>query len=531
MPRPNGKLQPAVVLVADRTLSADYRILFEGIFATMQTTQVPAAVMRRFIAPPVGTDAAGRAAKAPLGLRRIESSLLAETNLTDDVVVVTTPEALPTLLGPWTRLLAVSSSDPLGRGMSNTTTSHFWPGRLYTAEWTDAMMATIKAAKDAHGFRVVAGGGGAWQWLADPDAAARQGIDTVFEGYFESGGPALVTDLLAGKAPPPAVRTQDTAAGAIHPIRGATVMGAVELSRGCGNGCRFCTMARRPMRHLPPETILADVQTNVAAGVTAVVAGSEDVFRYGGSGGRVNFQALRDLLVGFGQIEALRFVQLDHANIASVAQLSDAELAETRRLIPSRGVRHLWVNLGAESANGRLVADNGRGKIGPYRPDDWPDLVRAAGERLNRAGFFPVFSVILGLPGETPDDVAATARLVHELAKQPVAVFPVFHEPVRPDGGQRFTLETMRADHLALFTDCYQINFTWVPRLYRDNQRAGGVSWLKRAAVQALGRVEIRSWRKNFARMGRRIAARDAASASPASAPEPEPSPATAQES
>lgn len=282
------------------------------------------------------------------------------------------------------------------------------------------------------------------------------------------------------------------------------------------------------MRHLPAETVLADVQTNVAAGVTTVVAGSEDVFRYGGSGGRVNFQALRDLLVGLGQIEALRFVQLDHANIASVAQLSDAELLEIRRLIPARDVRHLWVNLGAESANGRLVAGNGRGKMGPYRPDDWPDLVRDAGERLSRAGFFPVFSIVLGLPGETPDDVAATARLVRELARRPVAVFPVFHEPVRPDGGPRFTLDTMRTDHLALFCDCYEINFTWVPRLYRDNQRAGGVSWLKRAAVQALGRLEVRAWRKNFVRMGARIAAREVGAPS---APQAEPAPATAQES
>ena len=501
-------LRPAVVLVADRTLSARYKVLFEGIFATMQTSKAPEIAMRYLLSPKMPVDSGGRAHAAPLGLRRVQSSILDQTELGPDDVVCTTPEALGRLLGPWTKAVCVSSSDPLGQGMSNTTTTAFWSGELYTARWTRRMMDQIKAAKDKYGFTVVAGGAGAWQWARSAEAVESQGIDVVFEGYFEQLGPQMVSDIAAGRSVESHIVAKGTSADRIRPITGASMLGIVELSRGCGNGCGFCTMGNVKMEHLPHDTILSDLQTNVSSGFTSVVSGSEDFFRYGAASGKINFEALRGLLEEMKRIDGLGFMQIDHGNISSVLQYEDDQLREIRRLLTwSRKSDFLWVNMGVESANGRLVAANGSGKMAPYDPADWGDMVRDAVDKMIRTGFYPVLSVILGLPGETPDDVASTLQLARDLIAKNVVIFPIFYEP-QTASNEAFSVQSMTADHLALYTACYENNFKRVPDLFWDNQRAGGVSWFKRALLQMLGKTEVRAWRKNFRGIAKQIAAR-----------------------
>ncbi len=500
------RLTPAVILVADRTLSADYRILFDGMFATMQTTQVPEVFLRHFLSRPVPTDEWGRARTAPLGLRRIESSLLKYAGLAEEDVVCTTPERLPDLIGPWVKIVAFSSSDPLGMGMSNTTTANFWKGELYTRYWTRQTLEQVTALKRKHGFQTIVGGAGAWQWIAHADKKPAQvEIDSVFQGYFEASGPQFFADVLNGRRPESSTTETDIGASRIQPIRGPSLLGIIELSRGCGRGCRFCAMARQGMKHLDPDTILADLETNVAGGLRAVVSGSEDFFRYGAQGLTPDFDRLCDLLARMKQIKGLSFMQIDHANITSVLQLTDEQLREIRRLLTwERPSEYLWVNMGAESANGRLVAANSPGKIAPFNPDDWGQMVREAAERMNRCGFFPVFSLVLGLPGETPDDVAATLELVNDLAARRAVVFPIFYEPLpsaATGGDRRFTLATMTPMHLELYRTCYELNFKMVPKLFWDNQWAGGVSWARRAIMQVLGHGEVMNWRRAFRKL------------------------------
>ncbi len=492
---------PKVVLVADRTLSADYKILFEGIFATMQTTQVPELVMRHFVSPAVATDSYGRAATSPLGLRRLESALLKYANLQQQDIVCTTPEALPGLLGPWVKVVGFSSSDPLGMGMSNTTTANFWKGQLYTKYWTKHMLQIILDAKKKYEFKVVAGGAGAWQLTRYSEKIAEECIDIIFEGYFENLGPKLFEDIVNDRTTENYFCERKTCFEKAQPITNASMLGIIELSRGCGRGCKFCSMAGKKMEHLPSDTIMADLETNISNGITAVVSGSEDFFRYGSNGLEPDFEKLQNLLRQMQKNKHLSFMQIDHANITSVMQLTDEQLSEIRKLLTwNKKTDYLWVNMGVESANGHLVAANCPGKILPFSPEDWDEIVRETAERMERAGFFSVFSIVLGLEGETPEDIAKTLELVKYLGTKNAVIFPVFFEPLTINQ-PRFTLENMRTDHLELYRTCYEINFKLVPHLYWDNQRAGGVSWIKRVLVQLLGKRETMTWRRTFDRI------------------------------
>ena len=510
-------LKPTIVLVADRTLSANYKIIFEGMFGTMQTTEVPEFIMKKLMAPKMPVDANGRAAAAPLGLRRVEASLLDHLKLGSDEIVCATPESLHSLIGPWTKLVVVSSSDPLGRGMSNTTTSCFWGGRLYTEYWTDKMMIKLVEAKAKHNFKILAGGAGSWQWHQDPDTASRHGIDAICEGYFEQGGPEFVSNVLndtvsADMIEPSGIayfRSNSCLLDNVKPITAPSMLGIIELSRGCGKACNFCPMADKKMRHLPIDLICQDVETNVSNGFKNVVSGSEDFLRYGSESFKPNFDKLCQLLEAMGKIPDKNFLQIDHVNISSVLQFEDSELKQLRELMNwDKKCDYLWVNMGAETASGELLKANCAGKALPLDTSNWDQQIIDAADKLIRTGFFPVLSFVLGLPGETPDDVKKTLATVRELVKRKLVIFPIFYEPAEVTQRLKspaFDLPRMTLDHLDLYQTCYEQNFKEVPPMFWDNQRAGGVPWAKRALVRTLGNVEVIKWRSAFNKLRKKL--------------------------
>lgn len=481
-----------IVLTADRTLTARYDLLFDGMLAASTTTTTPGFLTDNLLMPTVN-GSRGRCSRAPLGLRRIEAALLGSGFSPDDVATVDEAR-LSSAVGPATRIIGISSGEPLGRGMNSSTMTAVAGGRIVPHDRFRRLLGRVRSlisgrAPDA---KIVLGGPGAWQMSEDKREAA--GIDHVVVGYAEANIAEVFRDILRGKPLAHVIEGGDPRPEDIPPITAPSTMGAIEISRGCGLGCHFCTIARRPMTHLPEGTILNDVRVNISGGQNNLALLSEDFFRYGGKGVRVNPGALIDLIQKIRSTSGTGLLQIDHANLSSVAQFGDSELSAIRDILTA-GQPHdyLWVNVGVETASGRLLKEcGGAAKLGGCEPDGWGPFCARQINRLMAAGFFPFVSLIIGLPGERAEDAARTLEWVAQFRHARLAIFPVIYAPVdglRPPQHGRLT-----ATHWELLRACYRLNFKWIPRLYWDNQAAAGVPLVRRALMRFLGTGQILQW-------------------------------------
>ena len=491
-----------IVLTADRTLTADYALLFDGMLAASQTTTAPPCLFGPLLMPQPHGDGI-RARYAPLGLRRIEAALLAAGFSPDDVVVAR-EDQLSQVIGPATKIIGISSGEPAGLGMNSSTMTSIAGGNIYPEAMFRRLLKKVHRLNKSIQAKIVLGGPGSWQ-LADKEEKRKQlGVDHLLVGYFENETATTFKSLLAGENTPEIIYGEVRRSDEVPPIRGASTMGVVEISRGCGLGCSFCTIARTPMLHLSHETILSDVRTNIAAGQKNVAVLSEDFFRYGAEGLKTQPDRLIELVKKIRTIPEVRLIQIDHANVISIAQYDDEELKTIHDLLVGEDVRRaVWVNLGVETLSETLLEQSG-GKIKMPREktENWDDFCARHVRRLCRAGFFPFVSLVLGLPEETDDDLQKTLDWVRSMSDGRLAVFPVLYAPV--DGTAPLDPRSLRRMHWKLIKACYRLNFRWVPWLYGDNQAAAQVPWMRRVLLQTLGRGQILQWKLLFAWLSRR---------------------------
>jgi radical SAM superfamily enzyme YgiQ (UPF0313 family) len=400
----------------------------------------------------------GQAAYVPHGLRIVESLLLKRFD--PEHLAVCYPDELGQFVGEDTRAVGVHAHNPVGL----TFASDIYPA-LYgwglepinAAEFRRLILHPALRQHKSH-LKIIVGGPGAWQ-IEKKHFQDEWGIDCIVDGEAEDVALPLFEAAVRGEPLPRKVKGHSPELENVPPVHHRSTFGTVEITRGCGRGCQFCSVALRGGKSIPLEQIVHNVGVQVAEGADTVLLVTEDLFLYEqGPRFDTNVSALRRLFESVAAVPGVKHIQLTHGTMApvvcnpkaivelsdlAVSMSSDQHRASTH---PEHRYQHMFIGL--ETGSVRLFKQYMKGKAYPYRPEQWPDVVLKGMETLNRQNWFPICTFILGLPGETREDTRHSLDLLFSLKDAKWCVIPTLFVPLE---GTR--LEKKQSANLIEMTD------------------------------------------------------------------------------
>ena len=109
--------------------------------------------------------------------------------------------------------------------------------------------------------KVIVGGFGSWQ-LERKRLTRDYGVDCLVMGPGQEGIVEVFKKAVAGEALPQRVRSPAKLDEDFPLIQHAAIHGAVEISKGCGRNCQFCTPTVLRKMDVPLEKIMKEVEIN-----------------------------------------------------------------------------------------------------------------------------------------------------------------------------------------------------------------------------------------------------------------------------
>ncbi len=443
-----------IVLTADRSLMSDYGGgIFVG-FAACAPKLIPEWLYKRLLCPPI-PEHDGIAKFAPCGTRKIEAALLEK----GFDVSVAHPEHLHKVINEETKAVGITANDPLGLGPASSTFSGLIRKETYTAFYHRKLLANSSLREN--GAKVIAGGPGAWQ-LADERIMTKLGIDCVVVGEGEITAVEMFERALNGEKLPRVVEGEVVPLKRIPSIKNPTICGLVEIARGCGRGCKFCIPTLLNYRYRPIKQILDEIKVNLNAGAEGALLHAEDVLRYGAKGVIPDEEKVTKLFRA--ALKLTNNVWLSHIAFASV-MAKPSLIERLTEMLNSKSNKELRISsqVGIETGSPRLVREHMRGKVAPFKPDEWPEVVVEAHKLLCDNNWQPCSTLIMGLPKETSEDVMKTVELVERLDEYNSLIVPLFFVPIGTlDTEKFFTVEDMLPEHWMLLGACVKHDMKWV---------------------------------------------------------------------
>lgn len=431
----------------------------------------------------------GSARYMPAGLRVLEKSLLREY-LADDMVACF-PDDLDKFIGPNTRVVAVSTHNPLGVTFAaGVYTSIFGSSKEpLNSIYSRAMFDKIRSSPYRKNFKVVVGGSGGWQ-ITQTNTFEELGIDCVAEGRSESADAlALFQKAIAGeKLPQEIILAHPTSRDAILFPDKRTTFGVVEMTTGCGRRCQFCVPDLNPQIDMPKARIMDAVRANVLQGNKVISLATEDMFIWGQVHTDTPFffpnrEALVDLYTEIVNTPGVEHHLLSHCTMAPfvvdpemIRQLSEVLLPKSPIHLPRLSThpqkKALVPLIGLETGSVRMARQIMPSKGVPFSIDDWPSIVLEGLRVANQNNWFPMMTLMVGNPGETDQDVRETLDLVHEMERRDLFAFlvPSIFTP----------LHDTRMEHQTGVTHTRQLSpLQWqlLMKCWKHNLRPGQYSW------------------------------------------------------
>ncbi|MEM3048383.1 MAG: radical SAM protein [Candidatus Bathyarchaeia archaeon] len=461
---------PQVVLTSPATeMTTHHDREFLGFGTCSPTPPFPHWLTRLLFYPTV-RNSGGLAHYAPYGLRKVEAALL-NNGFEEKQVALIHPDHLNDYVGPETRAVGISVMDPLGLGPVSATFSAILSGKPATAFEFQRMMGNRCFKK--YDPKIILGGPGAWQVRAVRKAQERFRISTVVIGEADEVAPELFKRAVEGDDLPSLVYAKPAIESNIPTIKKPSVNGLVEISRGCGRNCQFCIPTMRPKRDLPISKILDEVAVNVKGGCRQICLHAEDILLYG-SGAEYGFKPVKEKVLNLfkstiGMLNGAANIGISHVSLPAVASSPELVKDLTHLLgIGDSKASFLGVQVGLETGSVRLIKKYMAGKPLPYRPEDWPEVVKTAIGVMDDCNWVPALTLMVGLPGEMSKDIIDTIELLDDLKGFRSLIVPLFFisaEEMMLHSNNTMKRETLTSEHEQLFLTCLNHSLRWANNL------------------------------------------------------------------
>ena len=475
-----------IVLTADRTLMSDYNnIIFLG-FAACAPKFIPGWLYELIFCPPLKEEENGQIINGHCGQRKIQSALM-QGGFSDKDIAVISPNNLSKFIQEDTKVLCITTHDPLGLGPASSTFSDLGGREPYTSYFFRKLVTHPSIRK--HDVKVLVGGSGAWQ-VANEKIMEQYGIDCVVLGEGEITAVDLINKIMNSESIPKIVQGAVVPLENIPLIKKPTINGIIEITRGCGRGCRFCNPTMLNFRSQPIEYIKKEAMINAKVG-NIITLHAEDVLRYKADGFIPNEEAVRALFTEMKKISPN--IGISHFAYSSVVAKPDL-IEDISNILEVGSPKYPFLSgqVGIETGSSDLISKYMKGKVKPFKPNEWRDIVIQGNNILHDNNWVPVETLIVGLPKETSADVRKTIDLIEDLSPYKSLIVPLFFVPLGTlKENAKFSKDKCTADHWELLALSINHTLKWTKQIVSEeplNEINGVKKWLLKQVISALER-------------------------------------------